>query len=457
MAKNKKQSQQANPSGRLGEFGSAIVQIAEEKGIAKEKVIETIEAALAAAYKKDYGKKGQHIRAEFNEVSGDAKFFKVLEVVDETTREFVEAPTEEEIAQSIADEADKKGKKGKREIMDEPSVAKAMDGEAEKIPRFNPERDITVPEAKKIKKGSKVGDVIEIELESKKEYGRIAAQTAKQVIIQKIREAERDAMFKEYKEKEGEVVNGSVQRVEGRNVYMDIGKSVGVLFPSEQINGERYHIGQRIKVYIFKVESDPRGPGITLSRTHPDIVKRLFELEVPEIFAGTVEIKSIAREAGSRTKIAVMSKEEGVDPIGSCVGQKGTRVQAVIDELGGEKIDIIEWNEKSEKFIASALSPAKVLAVEINEDTRGATVKVPQDQLSLAIGREGQNVRLAAKLTGWRIDVVGEARVEIKENSEDKEIGEDKTDDTDKLPKDATEAPVEKKEKPAKKEKSKKE
>ncbi|TAK96560.1 transcription termination/antitermination protein NusA [Patescibacteria group bacterium] len=405
MARKKTVASDESQTGRLGEFGSAIAQIADEKGISKDKVIETIEAALAAAYKKDYGKKGQHIRAEFGEVVGDTKFFKVLEVVDETTREF---PTPEEM------EAEPVEPKEKRSRRDEAEESAGIEGEV-RIPRFNPERDILVADANKIKKGSKVGDVLEIELESKKDYGRIAAQTAKQVIIQKIREAERDAMFKEYKEKEGEVLNGVVQRIEGRNVFVDLGKSVGILFPSEQIESERYNIGQRIKVFLARVEADPKGPGITLSRTHPDIVRKLFELEVPEIFAGTVEIKSLAREAGSRTKIAVTSKEEGIDPIGSCVGQKGTRVQAVIDELGGEKIDIIEWNEDARRFIGSALSPAKVLSVELDEAQQRSTVKVPEDQLSLAIGRQGQNVRLAAKLTGWKIDVVGDKVMGSKE------------------------------------------
>jgi N utilization substance protein A len=265
-------------------------------------------------------------------------------------------------------------------------------------------------DAKKIKKGAKVGDIIELELEPQSEYGRVAAQTAKQVIIQRIREAERDSMFQEYKNKEGEIVSGSVQRIEGRNVYIDLGKSVGVLFPSEQVRGEMLRIGQRVKVFLHRVESDPKGPGITLSRTHPDMVKKLFELEVPEIFTGTVQIKSIAREAGSRTKMAVTSDEEGIDPIGSCVGQKGIRVQAVIEELGGEKIDIIEWDEKPEKFIAASISPAKVLSVVLNEDRREAKVTVPEDQLSLAIGKQGQNVRLAAKLTGWKIDMIGKAQ-----------------------------------------------
>ena len=408
MARKKAQQEESESlSGRLGEFGSAIMQIADEKGIPKDKVIEIIEAALSAAYKKDYGKRGQKIRAEFDAVTGANRFFLVKDVVDETMREFV---SEEELAaEAEAGSAQGETREEKEEEYEE--------GE-EKLPRYNPERDITLEDAKKIKKGSKVGDVIELELESKDDYGRVAAQTAKQVIIQRIREAERESMFSEYKEKEGEVVSGTVQRIEGRNVYVDLGKAVGVLFPSERVKGESYRIGQRIKVYLSKVESDPKGPGMTLSRTSGEMVRKLFELEVPEIFAGTVEIKAIAREAGSRTKIAVSSNEEGIDPIGSCVGQKGTRVQAVIDELGGEKIDIIEWNEKSEKFIAAAISPAKVLGVDIDEADKQAKVKVPEDQLSLAIGKQGQNVRLAAKLTGWRIDVIGEAKEAVRKEEE---------------------------------------
>ncbi|MFA5777568.1 MAG: transcription termination factor NusA [Parcubacteria group bacterium] len=431
--KLKKDSEEDNSGTmRLGEFGSAILQIAEEKGISKDKVVETIEAALAAAYKKEYGKKGQHIRAEFNEVDGSANFFKLLEVVDESVREFVEAQTDAELTQTDAD----KNKTDSDEKYANTNL------EEDKLPRFNVERDITEEEAKKIKKGVKVGDIIEIALESKSEYGRIAAQTAKQVIIQKIREAERDSMFKEYKEKEGEVISGTIQRIEGKNVYVDLGKSIGVLFSSEQIERERYRIGQRIKVYLAKVESDPKGPGITLSRVHPEIIRRLFELEVPEVFSGIVEIKNIAREAGSRTKIAVSSKEEGVDPIGSCVGQKGTRVQAVIDELIGEKIDIIEWSENAEKFIAAALSPAKVLSVELNEERRESVVKVPEDQLSLAIGKQGQNVRLAAKLTGWRIDVVGNAKdmeEEIIEDVKEEKVEEVKEDKKEKKKKKSVE------------------
>lgn len=411
MVKRKQQDEDQSLSGRLGEFGSAIMQIADEKGIQKDKVIEIIEAALAAAYKKDYGKRGQKIRAEFSSVSGETHFYLMKDVVDETMREFL---TEEELQKEA--ELKEENASDKHERREE-----AYDEGEEKMPRYNPERDITLEDAKKIRKDAQLGEIIEMELESKDDYGRVAAQTAKQVIIQRIREAERESMFSEYKEKEGEVISGTVQRMEGRNVYVDLGKSTGVLFPSEQVKGESYRIGQRIKVYLTRVESDPKGPGMTLSRTNPDMVRRLFELEVPEIFAGTVEIKSIAREAGSRTKLAVYSNEEGIDSIGSCVGQKGTRVQAVIDELGGEKIDIIEWNEKPEKFIAAAISPAKVLSVKVDDKEKRAVIYVPEDQLSLAIGKQGQNVRLAAKLTGWKIDVIGNEIVEPDENESEKQ------------------------------------
>lgn len=389
-------------SGRLGEFGSAVMQIADEKGIPKERVMEVVEAALAAAYKKDYGKKGQIIKSKFDEVSKSADFFLVKEVVDDTTRTFV-APEENEDG----------------EVIEEPEPA---EGEEDELPRFNMERDMIVEDAKQYKKNAKIGDLIEIPLPQEDEFGRVAAQTAKQVIIQRIREAERETMFEEYKEKEGQVVNGTVQRVEGRNVFVDLGKSVGILFPSEQIEGETYRQGQHIKVYLVRVESDTKGPGLLLSRSHPEMVRHLFTLEVPEIATGSVEIKAIAREAGSRTKLAVFSDEEGVDPIGSCVGQKGTRVQAIIDELGGEKIDIIEWNDNAEKFITSALAPAKVLRVALFSEEERAEVTVPNDQLSLAIGKRGQNVRLAAKLTGWKLDVLGaDAPDEVDESEDEQE------------------------------------
>lgn len=398
---------------QLKEFSIALGQIAEEKGISQERVLDAVEAALSAAYKKDYGKRGQHIRAEFDKESGQAKFFLVKEVVDETTREFV-VETEEEMTEE--------NQQGGKDVQEKEEWREDVSEEGERLSRFSEERDITLEEAKKVKKDVVLGDVLEFPLESHDTFGRVAAQTAKQVIIQKIREAERESMFAEYKEKEGEIISGTVQRIEGRAVFIDLGKSTGVLLPSEQSQGDRYRLGQRVKVYVARVDSDTKGPGIVLSRAHTGLVKKLFELEVPEIFAGTVEVKAISREAGSRTKIAVTSKDPSVDPIGSCVGQKGTRVQTVIDELGGEKIDIIEWNEDPKKFITAALSPAKVISVAVDEESKQATVVVPGDQLSLAIGRQGQNVRLASRLTEYRLDVEGETETSDKQQvTSDKE------------------------------------
>lgn len=365
-------------------FTSAISQITEEKGISKEKVMESIETAIAAAYKKDYGERGQLIRAKLNPETGGVKFWQIKLVVSEEMI-YSEEELEKLKSASARATADKEKKK------------------EEKI-RFNPERHIMLKEAKKMKKGIKVGEELETPLKAREDYGRIAAQTAKQVILQKIREAERETIFEEYKSKEGEIVSGIVQRMEGRNVLIDIGKTLGVLPREEQVFGEFYKPGQRLKVYILKVEETSKGPAVFLSRAYPKLISKLFELEVPEISQGQVVIKSIAREPGSRSKIAVESKEEGVDPIGSAVGQRGSRVMAVINELGGEKIDIIEYSDDSEKFIANALSPAKVLEVKIMPKNK-ALCLVPEDQLSLAIGKDGQNVRLAAKLTGWKIDV----------------------------------------------------
>lgn len=242
-------------------------------------------------------------------------------------------------------------------------------------------------------------------LEAKTDYGRIASQTAKQVIIQRLREAERESVFSEFESKEGQVVSGVVQRIEGQNVFLDLGRATGILPKEEQVRGERYRLGERIKAYLVIVEKNPRNPGLYLSRSHPRFVAKLFEIEVPEIANGAVEIKSIAREAGSRTKIAAVSKEEGIDPVGSLVGQKGIRVNTVIAELGGEKIDIIEWKDNAEEYITKSLSPAKVLETEVKPDRKEAVVTVAEDQLSLAIGKGGQNVRLAAKLTGYKIDI----------------------------------------------------
>ena len=408
----------------LKNFKQAIQQLAEEKGISPEKVMETIELAIAAAYKKDYGKKGQIVKAKFNPETDELSFTQIKIVVDETmikSEEEVKAEEEErarklaEAAGEVAPEEVKKepeeetrGKKGKEEEMEE----EISENPEEKKVRFNPEKHLMLEEAIKIKKDAKPNDELEFPLEPHSDFGRIASQTAKQVIIQRIREAEREAVFAEYKNKEGELVSGIVQRIEGRNVYVDLGRGVGVLPPEEQIPGERYRMGERVKAIISLVESSPKGPGIFLSRAHPRLITKLFEIEVPEIAAGTVEIKSIAREPGSRTKVAVESKEQNIDPVGSLVGQKGVRVTTVINELGGEKIDIIEWADDIAKFVANALSPAKVLEVKIFERRKEAQALVADDQLSLAIGRGGQNARLAAKLTGWRIDIRSRAQQE---------------------------------------------
>ena len=383
------------------QFLAAISQIAEEKGISQKQIIETIEMAIAAAYKKDYGQKGQNIKVEFSSKTGEIKVFQVFLVVD---KDMLREETEET--------AEEQGDTETKDIED----IEEEEGDDKKI-RFNPLKHMMVDEAKKIKKSIKSGDEIEIELKAHTDFGRIAAQTAKQVIVQRLREAEREVVFDEYKDKEGEIVSGIVQRIEGRNIFVDIGKTTGLLFPDEQIPNEHYRIGQRLRVYILKIERVPKGTNIYLSRSYPKVVSKLFAIEVPEIASGTVTIKSIAREPGSRTKIAVFSEEEGVDPVGSLVGQKGTRVQAVINELSGEKIDIIEWSEDSADFITNSLSPAKVTDVQLSENKREATVIVPEDQLSLAIGQQGQNVRLAAKLTGWKIDVKGEKESKIKKTT----------------------------------------
>lgn len=407
----------------LKSFTSAIAQIAEERGIPFEKVMETIEMAIAAAYKKEYGKKGQMIKCKLEPVSGEAKFWLVKTVLDESM-----IYSEEELEKMKALPFEALAKEGEK-----PASAEATAGK-EKV-RFNPEKHIMLQEAKKIQPKIKAGEELEIILKPEKDYGRIAAQTAKQVILQRIKETERETIFEEYKTKEGEIVSGIVQRIEGKNVYLDIGKTIGVLTREEQVPGEFYRPGQRLKVYIIKAEQTSKGPVIFLSRAYPKLISKLFELEAPEISAGTVQIRSIAREAGSRTKIAVESKMEGVDPIGSAVGQRGTRVQAVINELGGEKIDIIEYSDEPEKYIANSLSPAKVLEVKQLPKNK-ALVVVPEDQLSLAIGKDGQNVRLAAKLTGWKIDVRSpgkegeeiklEKEEEIKDETEKKEEKETK-------------------------------
>jgi N utilization substance protein A len=396
------------------DFTSAIAQIAEEKGIAKEKVLETIEQAIAAAYKKEYGTKNEVVRAKMDEESGEVKFWQVKTVVDqsmlkeETEEENEEA--KEEIKGVKKDEEEEKPKRRKLIKEEEKEELIGDDGEPKKI-RFNEERHIMIEDAKKINSDVAVGEEVVFPLESREEFGRIAAQTAKQVILQRLREAERGAVMGEFKEKEGEIISGLIQRIERRNVFVNLGRTQGVMFYNESVQGERYRIGERMKFFIVAVQEDMRGPMIVLSRSHPKFLAKLFELEVPEIAARTVKIMAIAREAGGRTKIAVSSSVEGVDPVGSCVGQKGTRVMAVLNELGQEKIDIIKWDDDPEKFIAQSVSPAKVSRVEVSP-RREARIFVPEDQLSLAIGRGGQNVRLAARLTGWKIDVRSEAAPE---------------------------------------------
>ncbi len=413
-------------------FASAITQIAEEKGISAEKVLETIEMAIAAAYKKDYGKKGQIIKAKLDPKTGDLKFWQVKTILDESmiySEEELAAMKEQEIPYQ-----DKEGEEGDKKI------------------HFNPEKHIMLDEAKKMKKDVKPGDELEMDLETKIDYGRIAAQTAKQVILQKIREAEKEMVFAEYKSKEGEIVSGIVQRIEGRNVYLDIGKTLGVLPREEQVPGEFYRPGQRFKSYILKTEDTQRGPVVFLSRAYPKFISKLFELEVPEIAQGLVAIKSIAREAGSRSKIAVATLAEGVDPIGSAVGQRGSRVAAVISELGGEKIDIVEYSDDAERFIANSLSPAKAIEVRTFPKNK-ALVIVPEDQLSLAIGKDGQNVRLAAKLTGWKIDIRSNQNQPTEEElaGEEAETGEGPSEE-----KEATKATTEPEQKKKTKKSSKK-
>lgn len=372
----------------LKNLSRAIEQIAQEKNIDKEKIMEAIESSIAVAYKKEYEKKGEVIRAKFNLKTGDTKFWQIKLVVDETTVRVVEeneeAPVEEHYRR------------------DENNFTEV------EIPRYNADRHIFIEEAKKIKPEVKVGDELEFPLEPHEDFGRIAAQTAKQVILQRIREAERESIISEFRGREGEVVSGLVQRFERGNVFVDLGRAVGVMFYNESIPGERYRLGDRLKFFVLAVQEDSRMPGIILSRSHPKFIQKLFSVEVPEISDGIVEIKAIAREPGSRTKIAVISTAEGVDPVGSCVGQRGTRVMAVSNELGQEKVDIIEWSEDPNKFITNALSPAKVKSVEVLP-RREARAFVAEDQLSLAIGKGGQNVRLAAKLTGWKIDVRSQA------------------------------------------------
>jgi len=403
-------------------LASSIAQISEEKGISYDTILEVIEQALAAAYKKDNDRRGENIQAKLDTETGKVKLWQILEVVDndmiysEEELEELKKNQEEKKLAHIATQSVVGGKGGEEQETSEEEETKKI--------RFNPKKHIMLDEAKEEKPDIKAGEQLLISLKTEADYGRIAAQTAKQVILQRLKEAERNAILEEYKSKEGEVVSGIVQRVEGSNIFFDIGKALGVLVSAEQIPGETYTVGQRFRLYLSSVESGSRGPTIILSRSYPKFVTKLFEIEVPEVSTGQVEIKSIAREAGFRTKVAVASTEEGIDPIGAMVGQRGTRVMAVINGLGGEKIDIIQWSKDSDEFISNALSPAKISEVKIEEKGK-ATAIVPEDQLSLAIGKGGQNVRLAARLTGWKIDVKAEGAKEAIKIEEDGEDGEE--------------------------------
>ena len=367
----------------------AINQIADEKGIDSEKVVGAIENSLAAAYRREYLDKGANVRAMLNKETGEVTFVRIKEIVDETT-----------VRMNIDEDASEQ---------EEPA-----EGE-EKLPRYNPERHILINEAKKEKSDAQLGDEVETILPAQTDFGRIAAQNAKQVILQNLREAERESISEEFKDREGKIVSGVVQRFERGNVYVDLGRTTGVMFANESIPGEHYRVGERLRFYIVAVQREVKGPGtgIVLSRSHPNFVSELFSMEIPEIADGIVEIKAIVREPGSRTKIAVSSNVEEIDPVGSCVGQRGTRIMAISNELGQEKIDVVEWNDDLEELIANALSPAKVRLVEV-KGNKGAKVLVADDQLSLAIGRGGQNVRLAAKLTNLKIDVRSQSRPDEK-------------------------------------------
>ncbi len=340
------------------EFISAISDLEKERGISADILFDAIEVALITAFKKNFYS-NENVRVSMDRENGDIHVYAQRKVVDDV---------------------------------------------------YDPDTEISLAEAKEISKKYELDDIVENEV-TPRNFGRIAAQTAKQVVIQRIREAEREATFTQYSDKDGDIVNGIITTLDKRGLVVNIGRTEALLPTQELIPGESFKIGERIKAYITKVEKSLKGPQVFISRTHPGLVKRLFELEVPEIYEGIIEIVSVAREAGSRTKMAVMTKLENIDPVGSCVGQKGTRVQNIINELRGEKIDIIEWSPNYAQYIASALNPAEVLAVDVKEEEKTAKVVVPDNQLSLAIGKEGQNARLAARLTGFKIDIKSETQI----------------------------------------------
>lgn len=434
----------------MSELSSAIKQICEEKNLDYDMVISAIEMALAAAYRKDFGEKNQNIRVKFDPKTGKSEVFDVKTVVEDFT--------EEELKK--LEELREKQQNGEKIEEDE-------DVSGEELRKFNPRTDIQLSDALILKPDAKLDEEIVTELPIPDNYGRMAAQTAKQVIIQKLREIERDMIYAEFKDKEHEVVSGVVQRRELRFVLVDLGKASGYLPLEEQIRGEKYNFGERVKVYIKEVRVGHKGAEIVLSRRSEEILKKVFYLEIPEISNGLIEIKAVAREAGSRSKVAIYTEAENVDPVGSCVGQRGARIQTIISELGGEKVDIIEYNEDPAKFIINALSPAQVLEINLDEEEQKAIVKVAADKLSLAIGKSGQNVRLAARLTGWKIDIISDGEEgaekekieisadpnEIDEKTEKKEEKEEKKEEENVVNEKKEEKEEVKKEKKDKKEK----
>ncbi len=383
----------------LKTLNAALDELQAEKGISRDSVVEAIATALAAAYRREYGKRGQIIRATFNPETGDLEFRQAKIVVDETL-----VRKEDEEATSDEDHRS----------------------------RFNPEQHIMIEDARRIKKDAALDEEISFPLETREEFGRIAAQAAKQVIMQKIREAERASIISEYGEREGEIVTGHVQRFERGSLYIDLGRATAVLPYDEQIPGERYRQGERVRALLLRVDEGVRGTFIRLSRSHPRFLTKLFEAEVPELANQVLEVKGVVREPGSRAKVAIHSNDEHVDPVGALVGQRGVRVAVVTSELGGEKIDVVEWSANPAEFVKEALKPAQIMDIELIEDENRAIVQVAEDQQSLAIGRGGQNVRLAARLTGWKIDIrsAGGAKPEEIEKAIEAEVETPTTEET---------------------------
>lgn len=389
----------------LKQLKVALETLEADKRIPKEKIIDAVEQSIAAAYKKEYGKRGQIIRSKLDFDTGATTFEQVKVVVDET---MVRMPEEDEGLDGDTSRAEDHSRSTRHEYVDVTSVtgtAAAGEDEEDTRPRYNEEHHMLLKDAKLMKRDANLGDEIIFPLDQKDDFGRIAAQTAKQVIIQKLREAEKGSIALEFGGKENSVVVGTVERVDRGAIFIDLGRTTGILPYEEQIPNERYRPGERIKAYLFALDEGMRGLSIRLSRSHPKFLIELFKVESPEIASGVVEIKAVAREPGSRSKIAVYTNDSQIDPVGACVGQRGVRVSTITSELSGEKIDIIEWSDNTEEFIGAALSPAKPISIELIEDEKKAIVTVLAEEQSLAIGKGGQNVRLAAKLTGWKIDI----------------------------------------------------